>query len=321
MTTPTHYWQYEQWTRKLHSLIAAGLCDEQEADDLREQMDGMSDSLDEQELYRLENLSGDLYMLSGEEVYIPTDMSEQAYTSNLFQSWSSQDWDRVLNLLRMEVNVSSEHRAYLRARAYEELHHVEAALLFVNHALKLDHSSSTYSYLAMELLEEAGHNEQALEQAEDWLTEADAPAGATIKSAAVLFGHTRNLSTTDARKYYQRVTAVLSDTLGKQEALSGLPRQVLALAYVVMGFSYRELGSYAEAIESLREALKYNPHDVALQREIFSIQSGKASQSGITGQSNFIVPKVTFDPSELPPSFDAQFFSSALFSQGYALAI
>lgn len=61
MTRDQAYHAYETLLRSLHVLIALGMGDGYEADLLREAMEGYSKELNDEDIQRLNDLSGDLY--------------------------------------------------------------------------------------------------------------------------------------------------------------------------------------------------------------------------------------------------------------------
>jgi hypothetical protein len=146
-----YYVEYERLLRELHRLIAEGRGDTEEADLIRDDMDVPERKLSREEQDRLDGLSADLYMLQEDEVFEPVDPDErttQRLGVELKSAWDRGDWETVLKLLRKGPAFLSQDRiAYMRAKAYEELGHLETSRLFREYAARINPESSICSGL------------------------------------------------------------------------------------------------------------------------------------------------------------------------------
>ena len=151
-----HYEAYKRMLLKLHELDAQGKDQSLEANKIRDEMELPEQHLTEQEQERLNGLSGDLYMLVGTEVKEPSDPN--VTRKDFFNSWQAQDWDRVLKLLQIKdiLHIHEHQLAALRATCWEALGDYDVALLFIEHAIKLDPKNPRYHFLKIHLLLKLG---------------------------------------------------------------------------------------------------------------------------------------------------------------------
>ncbi len=127
-------YEVERLTLELHELIRSGHGEDTSADQIREQLDVPCERLPGEWRGVVNNLSGDLYMLMGEE-YL--DEGTLAEVFAVCYAWLRKDWIRVLILCRRRLPLVLEReRAYLRGRAYGGLGLTLAADAFLGHARK-----------------------------------------------------------------------------------------------------------------------------------------------------------------------------------------
>jgi hypothetical protein len=133
--------EYARLTVRLHELMGAGLGESEEADSVRDQMDGPWKQLTAAERDRLGGLSSDLYMLSDEEVFEraePAERGPDTLGAALLAARANGDWEAVLALLRKGPTFLSQREvAFFRAEAYDELGQPEIARRFARHAARL----------------------------------------------------------------------------------------------------------------------------------------------------------------------------------------
>src|SRR5262245_55067568 len=121
---------------RLHELIAADQSDSDAADAIRDQMDQLARFTTPLDLLTIRELSGDLYMLTGEEV-APESMREMAAVDvrvRIAEAFGKQRWADLLRLLRAPHGLPLDRVAYVRARAWSSLGFHRAALKFYEHA-------------------------------------------------------------------------------------------------------------------------------------------------------------------------------------------
>ncbi len=133
---------------KLHEMVAQGTDQTDEADVLRDSMDLPARGLSPLEFTRLKGLAGDLYMLNGEEVKVKTG---QPYRHEEFcANQAVKNWDEILSILRKSNFPGPEEGvALLRGMCWFEIGEIDVALLFIEHAEKLQPSNLTIRALAL----------------------------------------------------------------------------------------------------------------------------------------------------------------------------
>jgi len=128
----------ERLTRDLHLLNAQGKGESEEAEAIAEASEEPWNSLSAEERARIHAVSGDLYMLTGEEIYEKTELSQEQLRAALTEAWQRGDAVQVLSLLRKgPAFLKAYEVAYYRSVCYHALGHVETARLFHGHADKL----------------------------------------------------------------------------------------------------------------------------------------------------------------------------------------
>jgi hypothetical protein len=126
--------------KDLHSLIAQGKGDTDEADRLRDSMDDFWDRLNPQEIQLARGLSTDLYTLvdsalQGQHV----GQDEMVETCRLVgAAWNNKDWALVLELLRERPHPYPPSQvALMRADCWSNLGDPRTSQLFLQKALSL----------------------------------------------------------------------------------------------------------------------------------------------------------------------------------------
>ncbi|HLX61762.1 MAG TPA: hypothetical protein VKX17_10815 [Planctomycetota bacterium] len=143
-----HYEAYKRMLLKLHELDAQGKGQTAEANKIRAEMELPERHLSPLEQERLDGLSGDLYMLVGEEVKEPADDTATPFAFR--DLLRSKQWDDLLSILRKSnVPVQEDILACLRAVCWEALGDCDVSLLFVQHALKLQPNNRNYRVLSV----------------------------------------------------------------------------------------------------------------------------------------------------------------------------
>jgi tetratricopeptide (TPR) repeat protein len=142
--------EYVSLLRRLHGLIAEGKSESGEADAVRDEMDGPWHKLSEAEMRQARGLSGDLYSLTTDEVYAPEDKSNPVSEPELRAAWESEDYDRVLTLLRHPAPfLTADQIAFMRAHCWGQVGDLETALLFYRRASELKPHDEQYTVMLM----------------------------------------------------------------------------------------------------------------------------------------------------------------------------
>jgi hypothetical protein len=130
--------QEEELLRRMHLLNAQGKGESDEADAIAEASEEPWNKLSPEERARINGMSAALHMLSGEEVYEKTELSQEQLRAALTEAWQRGDAVQVLSLLRKgPAFLKAYEVAYYRSVCYHALGHVETARLFHGHADKL----------------------------------------------------------------------------------------------------------------------------------------------------------------------------------------
>ena len=137
------YEQYKKLLLQLHEMNRQGTDQTDEADVIRDQMDAPGYRLNEKELERVNGLSADLYMLTGEEILESPDLPD--IDIEFSKAYKAKDWDRVLEILRKRDPQLQAHLvAKIRILCWSKLGDNDVALLFAEHALKLKPDDAEY---------------------------------------------------------------------------------------------------------------------------------------------------------------------------------
>lgn len=283
--------QYEELLIEL-SLAMRGE-DDARANSIRCRMEGPERHLSDSMMERLDGLAADLYMLSGRELFERTDQAEAISTklgASLRQHWEREEWENVLLLLRKKMPfLSDEHRAYLRAVAYEHLGQLRSASLFMDYAIQLNQEDTTYRCFGLDYLSQMGWLNEAVARAPQYIADSNSSPVLLIQAAVTLVKTSRNLSMADFRTRASEAIPVLTSALNNGSGLGGAPREVIALAYVTLGFCLQHLGDRIQADVAYRLALKVDPRNDAAQNGLRAVIEER-SESNPPVSSGIIVP-------------------------------
>jgi tetratricopeptide (TPR) repeat protein len=161
------YAEYVRLLKALHRRLAEDK-DDDEADALRDEMDGPWYSLSEEEIARVDGLAADLYTL--DETPPPPAQRDEAAASALSAKidlcWKAGNWEDILDLLRRNPGVLPPHsEAFLRGWSWNQLGDPDTAALFFQRAAELDPHNAKYPVAVMEARIRAGHIDEALRYA------------------------------------------------------------------------------------------------------------------------------------------------------------
>lgn len=146
LTMNPDYLAMVRGTRALHRLSAAGKDESPEADAVRDATARPWESLSEIERQRVGNLSEDLYSLDEPPpVAQPITPQAQAKLNDAFEARERGEWDRALDLLRRwRAYVDPALVSYLRGSIWLEAGDPETAVLFLEHAARLQPENGNY---------------------------------------------------------------------------------------------------------------------------------------------------------------------------------
>jgi tetratricopeptide (TPR) repeat protein len=254
--------EYESLLRRLHCLMAAGKGDTDEADAVRDDMDKPWRQLGREELARLDGLSADLYMLEDNEIFEPADTDEETHgrlQAELREAWSQEKWEDVLSLLRKDRTFGPPDRvAYLRAKAYERLGHLNSSLMFMEYAARQRPDDVTYRWSVMELLFEVKRFDEAVTLAEMQIERSTREPGLLIQAASILLRAAKERPGNQNRAIFEQAIDVLEGAL---QASSRLLPAVVVFGYLTLGFCYEALKQWPLARNAYDRALQVRPDD------------------------------------------------------------
>jgi hypothetical protein len=154
-TNNTQYVALVGLLRRLHFLIAEGKGETDEADAIRDEMEGPWADMNTDERERTRVLSADLYTLDDNPT-TPCDSSAEAdiLRIELNRACEAHGWEAALDLLRQHPHALPAHEAACwRGRFWNELGDPDTAALFFKRAGKLDpHKTKMYLAAFMQVM-------------------------------------------------------------------------------------------------------------------------------------------------------------------------
>lgn len=164
-----NYVTYERLLIELHDLIAEGKGNDDEAEVVRDQMDAPWYKLSPEEDDRMSGLSADLYMLQGDEIHETYEGTQEELVNALGEALSRNDYETVLLLLRKGTPfLRTAQVASLRGRCYAMLGHLDAALLFMRYAAKIEPEQVAHRLYILGLLTQLNRTQEALFEVETY---------------------------------------------------------------------------------------------------------------------------------------------------------
>jgi len=139
---------------RMHELSADGEPETDEIKQLRDAIDEPYSDLSAEERETIEGLSTDLFdveNITSEPVLDHVPPADNAMAASLQAQYSGQ-YDEALKLLRQSKSKPASRISYFRGRNWSEKCEPKVALLFFNHAAKLDPANDDYKAQAFEAL-------------------------------------------------------------------------------------------------------------------------------------------------------------------------
>lgn len=251
-----------QLLREHHRLMERGEGESDAAEAIREETHDLWPQLSPDEQDFLGGLSADLYMLEGDEV--PEPGGSEAITPGqlracIAEALSRQDWPALLKLFRKAPDIlPAAQVAYLRARAYDALRHLDVAIDFLKYAIGQDPGNYDYRYLLLEMLIRAGKQDEASDVAAQHLADVQSPPDLRMQAGAVLFLHSKNLPVAEARPLLERAALVLEDAVAQAESDPNLSFDS-AYAWLSVGYCQEALGDIDAARRAYERSVELVP--------------------------------------------------------------
>jgi tetratricopeptide (TPR) repeat protein len=255
---------YVKLLRALHWEIGQGRGDGAEADRIRDAMDRPWNAMTATERELTRQLSADLYELNdatpkrGGEL---NDRDMQEGLDAVKNAFAQQQWESVLLEVRnVDPLIPAAIGAFFRGRAWSELGDVDTALLFFEHASKLDPDNVNYRYLTLDLLAKSSRAPEAEARAREILQrldEFDVRIGA--KAADILFIFSRKLDDAAASQLYRRLIDAYEQLLARATSAGDEKKPILVQMLVTQGLCYEHLGDDQTARITYDDAIALDP--------------------------------------------------------------
>ena len=243
---------------RLHEEMMDG-AESSEADRLRDGLDALDRDLTQFQRDYLRGLSGDLYQLEDDEVFLrvsPEERLGDRFESAVQRSLIREDYRELLRLIRTEESpYADEQRAYLRGLGYAGLDRHAAAFLFMRRAARS--GKLVHQYLALDYLVRSDAKEAA---AVGWriIDSEEAEDALRVQAAWAVIVPTREMPDEDARELWARIARYLPPYLSGESARR-LPRPVLALGLLTAALCHELLGNVRDAIRYYIEGFFADP--------------------------------------------------------------
>jgi tetratricopeptide (TPR) repeat protein len=259
------YLAFVRGLREMHRLIRDGKEDSPEAEAVRDATDIPWQALTEVERRRAAGLSEDLYSITeGPPTAREMNPQSAAGLRDAFEAHQRGEWDRALQLLRQwAAHIPPEFVSYLRGLIWFEAGDHHAAVLFYEHASKLQPDDGNYLTLYLHALDVVDPS-SAWHRAEKILREPrNYPPEVVIRVADIPLKRARALPEVEAAKVFRDLISVLEDALTRFG--SPVEQSSYALAAFLIGQSHEFLGETKSAQNYYSRALAMQPdHDSLL---------------------------------------------------------
>lgn len=251
-----YYREYQSLLVQLHLLISQQAGDSPEAIELRQAMEEPEQHLSQQEMIRLNALSGDLSMMHDREI-VDLDVVSRTVPAELPQLLMSahvqKNWEELLALLRADVSqfLIPEQVAYWRSRAYEALDEFVPAVTFIDEAIRQAPTSANYCALAMELLWQDERYDEAYDRAKSYLADPKTPSRLVLMAGGIVSRR--------AQQGHAPVDMSVVITRSIERMERALPDEnspaILFAGYGILGLLAARVGDETKAKSALKKAI------------------------------------------------------------------
>jgi len=252
----------------MHTYTMAGEDESEDADALRDSMEGPWGRLSAVERQRISGLSKDLYDVSGQapESAAPMTPQAQGKLAEAYEARERGEWDRSLELLRRWGKfIPPSLLSYLRARVWEDAGDKQVAVVFFEYAWRLDPANENFQAMYLNTLKWTDYA-QARTIAEPILNESEKHIpNLVIQAAEVLFASTHTIPEHEAFPVYRRIISILTPLLPRTKDEAGLehPTQV-SMILLLLATCHRWLGEIKDAYHYYSQAIVLEPWNDAL---------------------------------------------------------
>lgn len=260
------YRDYVRMLRELHQLWVDGREESAEAEALCNQMDAAWEGLNSEMKETVGGLASDLNWIrrgpvAGEQP--EEDVLREARPA-LASARQAGDWHGTLrHLRRCAPYLPQANVAFLRGRAWSELGDEAIALLFFEHARRLDPRNGNLALVALASLSKVDPTLAQRRASEVLDNPLSRPFAEIVKAADVRFQSLRNVAMDEARPVVMRLSDVLKTTLQQMRAVGDdVQNPVLyAMAVGLAGSYFEFLGDVERALDSYGHGLQVSPND------------------------------------------------------------
>jgi len=255
---------------ELHRLINDGKGDSQEAEAVRDALDGPLKALNRTEKERAQWLSEDLYSVSAPTATIIQNAMNSTAQHRLIEALEareSRDWDRALALFReLKGQISPDLLSYNRGLVWDEADYPAIAAEFFNHASQIDPTNAHYRALYMQSLS-LYEPETARNLAREVLANDRKHDPLVVAQAATIrFQETSSASDAQTVQLFRELIPIMERNLARVEADAGRPSNAAAYESTVgkLGIFYELLGNSSAAVDYFSRGLQVNPNNDGL---------------------------------------------------------
>lgn len=259
------YVRCQRLLKELQELMARGEGDSERADAVRDAMEAIRNELDAAESLRIEELSADLYMLTGEEIFQDISPEEKAtLPQRLQRAFEAGRFEEVLALLRYGADFLPRwFIAHLRGRCWFKLHDYEPAAWFSQYAHELREREPIPELMVLDALWRAGRQADVRERARSIVENPSAHPTVLLTAALMLFHLAEQQEEATARPLYEKVVHAIERALEKEPTLppeERIPANTFA-GRVGRALALEKLGRESEARQALQDNLQEYPKD------------------------------------------------------------
>ena len=231
------------------------------AHQVREEMYAPLEELSYEEVEWLDQVSGDLYLLHGEEVFLPSKLTPKELIEDLKVAQEREDGEAILKLLRQAVASSRVFRAHFRANAYAMLGFPRLSLMFRSYANANVTNQAEYSLLLLNDLWRFGVSDLARYYASRLLLTSSPEV--RLFSAIILLSSARALPPEDAKPYVGKCIEAL-ERLGQSSDYNQLHKREKTTLFMSLGSCYDYLRDEAKARQAYDKGLAVSPNAESL---------------------------------------------------------
>ncbi|WP_172992145.1 tetratricopeptide repeat protein [Lacipirellula parvula] len=280
----TEYAQLLDALLHLHELEKTHLSESDDAERLRDLMEGHWKNLTDQEKNRLTGLSQDLYSISEppKKPNPPTRSEAKRVSSQLrrvVEARKRGEWDSALSLIReIADRVQPDAASYMRGNILSDAGESQAALVFLQHAHNLDPSNGNYEAIYLNKLHEVSPADAEVEAA-NILASGGHATSVVLKAIDIRYSFTRRQPDFETTHELKTLSQKLQGILQSPDVAGEKNPSLYSMACGLLGFIYDHLGNYNEALSAYNRGIEANPTNDGLIVARGILQYGKTSES------------------------------------------